>query len=410
MPDPVSNPARGTAPARRQIGVGGFTVSSRAKALVAQVLDSGRLTAGPMMARFEGEVARLHGCRHARMCDSGTAALQMALAALAEQRGWKEGDEVVVPAVTFVATANVVLHLGLRPVFADVDPTYYTLDPDRLAAAVTPRTRAVMPVHVGGLAADMDPILEAARAHDMAVLEDCAEAMFATYRGRPVGSLGDVGAFSTYAAHIVTTGVGGVCTTNRSDLHDVMTSVMNHGRDLHYIRIDDDQVTSRADLAEVVDRRFSFVRLGHSFRATEMEAALGVAQLEEREALCRRRREIAARYDAGLADLADHVQLPRVRPGCEHVYMFYPVVVTDPGVERLDLVIHLEERGVETRYLLPLVNQPVYRARYGDLDAELPVAARLNATAFYVGCHPAMTDDDVDHVISAFHDFFGSRP
>jgi dTDP-4-amino-4,6-dideoxygalactose transaminase len=180
---------------------------------------------------------------------------------------------------------------------------------------------------------------------------------------------------------------------------------MNHGRDNVYIRIDDDREQDRAALFEVVNGRFSFVRLGHSFRATEMEAAVGVAQLEERHELCARRRDIAARYDEELADLERWIQLPRGRPDSEHAYMFYAVVVTDPDVDRDDLVMHLEERSIETRHLLPLINQPVYRKLFGDLDAEYPVAARLNENAFYVGSHPEMTDDDVTHVIASFRSF-----
>jgi perosamine synthetase len=390
-----------------QIGVGGFTVSERAKELVREVLDSGRLTAGPMMTRFEDEVARLHDCRFGLMCNSGTSALQIALAALREVHGWRDGDEVLVPAVTFVATSNVVLYNGLTPVFVDVDPVTYTIDPKRMEERITPRTRAVMPVHVGGLPCDMDPILEIAAAHDLRIVEDSAEAMFATYKGRSVGSFGDVGAFSTYAAHIITTGVGGVCTTNDPELIVLLKSIMNHGRDSIYIRIDDDRDGS--DLALTVARRFSFARLGHSFRATEMEAAVGVAQLEEREGLCQRRREIAARYDEELAPLRPWLQLPHVPYGSEHVYMFYPLVVTDPSVARDDLVLHLEERQVETRPLLPLINQPVYRELFGELEGEYPEAARLNRDAFYIGCHPEMTDDDVDHVIDSMLAFFEAR-
>lgn len=394
---------------RAQIGVGGFRVGARAKELVQQVLDSNRLTAGPMMARFEAEVAALHGCRHGLMCNSGTSALQIALAALKETHGWADGDEVLVPALTFVATSNVVLYNDLVPVFVDVDPRYYTIDPERIEARIGPRTRAIMPVHVGGLPCDMAPILDIAERRGLRIVEDSAETMFAHDRGRPVGSFGDVGCFSTYAAHVITTGVGGLCTTNDDDLFEMLKSLMNHGRDTRYIRMDDDARADGAELLEIADSRFSFVRLGHSFRATEMEAALGVAQLEEREALCARRKELAARLDAGLAHLDGLLQLPRIRPGAEHSYMFYPLVVTDPGVSRDDLVHHLEEHAVETRPLLPLINQPIYRRLFGDLDDEYPVAARLNRTAFYVGCHPDMTLDDADYVVERLCECVGAR-
>ncbi len=371
-----------------QIGVGGFRISRRAKELVMKVLDSNRITAGPMMARFEAEIAALHGCAYGLMCNSGTGALQGALAALKEVHGWKDGDEVLVPALTFVATSNVVLYNNLKPVFVDVDPKYYTLDPTKIEERITPRTRAIMPVHIGGQPCDMEPILDIARKYNLRMVEDSCETMFVRDKNRLVGSFGDIGCFSTYAAHMISTGVGGLCTTNDPELIVILKSLMNHGRDSIYITIDDDKGAKGADLFQIANRRFSFVRLGQSFRATEMEAALGLAQLEEREESCARRQHNVARLNKNLAGLEEHLQLPRPRPGSEHSYMFYPLTILNPKVLRDDLIQHLENHGVETRYLLPLINQPIYREIFGDLDELYPVAARLNKTAFYIGCHP----------------------
>ena len=388
---------------RRQIGVGGFRITDRARQLVLEVLDSGRLNAGPMMARFETAIATLHGRRFGLMCNSGTSALQIALAALKEREGWADGDEVLVPALTFVATSNVVLYNQLRPVFVDVDPRYYTIDPALIEARVTPRTRAIMPVHIAGLPADMGAIMPIAARHGLRVIEDSCESMFVSDGGRSIGSFGEIACFSTYAAHLITTGVGGVAITDDAVLRELMSSAMNHGRDPIYTRIDDDHAADGAELFRIANSRFSFVRFGHSYRATEMEAALGVAQLEERGESMRRRAAIAARFGAGLADLQDALQLPAARPGAEHGYMMYPLTIVDDRVPRAALIEHLESHGVETRYLLPLINQPIYRATFGNLDADYPVAARLNERAFYVGCHPDMTDEDVEHVIATLH-------
>jgi len=374
-----------------------------------EVLESNRITAGPMMNRFESQIAELHECRFGLMSNSGTSALQIALGALKETHGWADGDEVIVPAVTFVATANVVLYNNLVPVFVDVEPEHYTLDAAALERRFTPRTRAIMPVHIGGMPCDMDPILDVAHRHQARIVEDSAETMFARYRGRTVGSFGDIGCFSTYAAHIITTGVGGVCTTDDADLLVIMKSLMNHGRDSIYIRIDDDAGRTGSDLFDVADRRFSFVRLGHSFRATEMEAALGIAQLEERHDHWERRMRIAGKYRTGLRALEGRLQLPAQRDDTENAFMFYPLVLLDPTDSRASIIRFLEERGIETRYLLPLINQPVYRTMFGNLDAENPVAARLNETAFYVGCHPEMTDDDADYVVDCLLTFFDER-
>src|SRR5262245_13228220 len=393
-------------PTRKQIGVGGFTISERGKQLVMQALESNRLSAGPMMARFESEMAAAHGCRFGLMCNSGTSALHIALAALREVHGWRDGDEVLVPAVTFVASSNVVMYNNLKPVFVDVDPKTYTLDPAKIEARITPRTRAIMPVHIGGQPCDMEPIVDIAGRCNLRIVEDSCETMFVSDKGKMVGSFGDVGCFSTYVAHVITTGVGGLCTTNDPDLIVILKSLMNHGRDSIYIRIDDDKDKSGQDLFLIADRRFSFVRLGHSFRATEMEAALGIAQFEERQTMNARRQEIVTRYNDALSNLEDHLQLPRPRSGSEHCYMFYPLAITNPKARRDELIAFLENRAIETRYLLPLINQPVYRELFGDLDEEYPVSAWLNKNAFYIGCHPDMTDDDVEYVIETFQEFF----
>ncbi len=395
-------------PKRAQIGVGGFRITARAKQLVMEVLDSNRITAGPKMARFENEIAALHGCKYGLMCNSGTSALQIALAALKETYGWQDGDEVIVPAVTFVATSNVVLYNNLKPVFVDVESRYYCIDPTKIEERITSRTRAIMPVHLAGQPCDMEPILRIARRFNLRIVEDSAETMFVSDKGRPVGSFGDVGCFSTYAAHMITTGVGGLCTTNDSALIVMLKSIMNHGRDSIYIRIDDDKGVRGEDLFQIANSRFSFVRLGHSFRATEMEAALGLAQLEEREELCARRQQVVARLNKGLADLEEHLQLPRPRPDSEHSYMFYPLTIMNARVNRNDLIRYLEDHAIETRYLLPLINQPVYRELFGNLDDQYPVAARLNRDSFYIGCHPDLSDEDVDYVVERFQHFFRS--
>ncbi|PIR15079.1 MAG: aminotransferase DegT, partial [Elusimicrobia bacterium CG11_big_fil_rev_8_21_14_0_20_64_6] len=265
----------------REIGVGGFAVSPLARRYVNEALDSNRLSYGPFHRRFEAAFAAEHDSKHAVFCNSGTSALQIALQALKEKHGWADGDEVIVPSVTFIATSNIVLHNRMVPVFADVDPLTYTLDPAKFEAAITPKPRAVIPVHLLGLPADMDPIIAIARKHGLAVIEDSAETMFACYKGRKVGSLGDIGCFSTYIAHYIVTGVGGLATTSDPDLCVRLRSLMNHGRDSIYLSIDDDKAATGKKLHEIVSKRFQFVSVGHSYRATELEAALGLAQLEE---------------------------------------------------------------------------------------------------------------------------------
>lgn len=389
------------------VGVGTFTTSPLAKQLVNEVLDSNRLSYGPMTQRFESEFARLHGCRFGIMSNSGTSALQLALQAMKEIHGWKDGDEVLVPAVTFVATANIVLHNRMVPVLVDVDPLYYGLDPALMEKAITPRTRAIIPVHLFGQAADMDPILEIARRHNLLVIEDTCETMFANYKGRRVGSLGDIGCFSTYVAHLIVTGVGGLNTTNNPDYMIKLRSLLNHGRDSIYISIDDAKDKEGEELHTIIERRFSFISVGHSFRVTEMESALGLAQLADWETMISRRRRNAAMLTEALKPFDNVLQLPAIRPDCEHSFMMYPLVLRDEN--KRALVNFLEDNGVETRDMLPLTNQPVYRRVTNWKEGDYPVARHINTNGFYVGCHQDLRQSELDYIAECVGRYFGDK-
>ena len=390
---------------KRQIGVGGLKISARARQYVMNVLDSNRLSIGKYVHTFEAKFARLHSRRFGVMANSGTSALQVALAAMKEKHGWQDGDEVIVPAITFIATSNIVLYNHMKPVFVDVDPLTYNIDPGKIEAAITPRTRAILPVHLFGLPCDMDPIMEIAVKHNLAVLEDSCETMFVHYRGRPVGSFGEAACFSTYVAHILVTGVGGLTLCDDPDLAVICRSLIAHGRDSIYLDIDSDDNLTDNDLRDVIERRFSFVRLGHSFRPTEMEAALGLAQLEEYERLLEGRQHNARRLTEGLKDLEDELQLPVIPEDREHAFMMYPITVKRPGL-RNDLVAFLEDRGIETRFAFPLLTQPVYQKLFKLDMRNFPVADRIGKNAFYIGCHQELSDEDIDYVVEAFHEFF----
>ena len=388
-----------------QIGLGIADISPLQRQYVNDVLRKNRLSYGEYTRRFEREFARLHDRRYAIFCNSGTSALQVALHALKEYYGWREGDEVLVPAVTFVATSNVVLQNRLKPVFVDVEPDHFGIDPAQLERHITPRTRAIMPVHLFGQPCDMDPILDVARRRNLRILEDSCETMFVRYRGHPAGSWGDAACFSSYVAHLVVTGVGGFAVTNDKSLATLMKSLMNHGRDHIYLSIDDDDTRDSEQLKQIVARRFSFVHLGYSYRATEMEAALGVGELARHDQIVQRRQENARYLTTCLRDLEEFLQLPGPRKDTEHAYMMYPLVVKG-AVDREDLLLHLEKAGIETRYLMPLINQPLYRKLFGDLEPRYPVAARLNQCGFAIGCHQGLRRADLDYVSDVLHGYF----
>ena len=380
------------------IGVGTFNVTEKMRALVGEVLDTGRITYGPMSQEFERRFAKMHQAYFAVLSNSGTSSLQVALQTLKEIHHWRDGDEVIVPALTFVATVNVVLHNDLKPVLIDVDPETYTLDPRWLKAALTERTRAILPVHVFGQPCEMDKIAVFAHEHRLKIIEDSCECMGIKHHGLNVGAWGDVGCFSTYAAHLLTTGVGGIAVTHDAEYARVMRSLVNHGRDGIYISIDDDEQPTR----EIIEKRFRFERVGHSFRITELEAALGLGQLDDLPDILRQRQQNAETLTRGLAPYADELQLPRVRDGGEHAWMMYPLVLRrEPKGE---LCAWLEENGIETREMLPLTNQPCYRGMFRESD--YPVAAWINRSGFYVGCHQALSADDLTHIVEMVGAYF----
>lgn len=394
---------------KKQIGVGDVAISPRAKEYINDILTTTRITYGKYIAAFEKTVACAHRVKYATFCNSGTSALQVALHVLKKQYHWQDGDEVIVPALTFVATVNVVLQNNLRPVFVDVDPRHFDINPQLLKQALTSQTRAVIPVHIGGQPTDMTPIMRFARQHKLKIIEDSCETMFARYHGRPVGSFGDFACFSTYAAHTLVTGIGGFICTNSQTLAVRARSLVNHGRDGIYIAIDDDAGKSKNELFRIVGRRFNFTDVGYSYRATEFEGALGLAQMKNWHQLVRTRQKNAAYLTRGLAHLSAYLQLPAVRPHAEHIFMFYPLVIRDRRIKRPELISHLEENLIETRFLLPLLNQPVYQKMWGDLENKYPVARFLSRNGFYIGCHPGLTRQELDYIIFKFDEFFKKR-
>jgi dTDP-4-amino-4,6-dideoxygalactose transaminase len=365
-----------------------LSISQQGKKYVNECLDNNRLSRGAFTAKFEQDFAKLHGCSHGVFCNSGTSALQIALAALKERHCYEDGDEVLVPAITFIATSNVVLQNNLKPVFVDVDPYTFNIDPDKIAEKVTSRTRAIIPVHLFGLPANMPSIMSIAHHYGLDVIEDSCETMFAGIDGRSVGTFGDMACFSTYVAHLIVGGVGGLVTTNNPAYDELCRSLMAHGRDSIYTSIDDDdQITKN-----MIERRYKFDRVGYSYRCTEIEAAIALSELERWEDNLTTRRNNAALLTANLQGLP--LQLPSIPEGYDHSFMMYPMVCED-GVDREALLMHLENKGIETRYLFPLLSQPVYRRLFPGLAQQYPVAQRMEKQGFFIGMHQGLEDEDM---------------
>ncbi|MEK6881527.1 MAG: DegT/DnrJ/EryC1/StrS family aminotransferase [Nanoarchaeota archaeon] len=390
-----------------QIGVGFTDISELEKKYVNQVLDSERLSYGPFLKSFEKKIASIHECKFAVAVNSGTDALRIAIACLKETENWVDGDEIICPSVTFISTSNMILENDLRPVFVDIESRTYNLDYEKIERAINRKTRAIMVVHLFGQPADMSEIMRIAKKHKLKVIEDSCETIFSKYKGKSVGSFGDISCFSTYAAHIIATGVGGVALTNNPKYAEIMRSIANHGRDGIYISIDDDKNKKRSELKEIVERRFKFIRLGHSARITEMEGAIGLAQLERADEILSKRKVNAAYLISKLKKFEKFIQLPIKRGDRDHSYMMFPIVIKkNSGISKQELVLFLENNNIETRDMLPLLNQPVYKKIFGDVENNYPVAKWVNDYGFYIGCHQRLTKEQIDYVIDKFEEFF----
>ncbi len=391
----------------RKVEVGTLKISNKAKEYVNQVLNANRLSYGPFLQKFEKLFADAHESKFALISNSGTSSLHIAVQALKELHNWQNGDEIIVPAVTFVASSNVVLHNNMVPVFVDIDQDFYEINPALIEAKITAKTRAIMPVHLFGQPCDMSPIWELAKKYNLKIIEDSCETMLARYKGKMVGTLGDISCFSTYVAHLLTTGVGGFSVTNNSEYAIMMRSLLNHGRDSIYITIDDDNNVSTEKLKEIIARRFAFISIGHSFRVTEMEGALGVAQMEILPEIINARRANAAYLLQKLQRLQKFMQLPATRAETEHSFMMFPMVLKNET--KVDLVNYLEKNGIETRDMLPLINQPVYQKLFKINVKDYPVADWVNTNGFYIGCHQDLTNQDLDYVVKILELYFDQK-
>ena len=348
-------------------------ITNESKSLVSKSLAEGWISsAGPYLEQFEAEFAKYLGVKHAIMVNTGTAALHIALLAL----GIGLGDEVIVPAFTMASSWMAVMYTGATPIFVDVDSLIYTIDPSLIEAAITARTKAIMPVHIYGHPADMDPIIKIAQKHHLFIIEDAAEAHGATYKGIKVGSIGDISAFSFYANKIVTTGEGGMVTTNNDKTADLARRLK--------------------DLAHSPTKRFIHDALGYNYRMTSMQAALGIGSLAAIEESLIQKHHMSELYKQGLSDIPG-ITLPITRNWATHVYWMYAILIDESkfGMNKDQLRIKLLAKGVDTRdFFYAPCNQPILNTK-----KHFPVTEKLAQNGLYLPSGLAITDLEIQTVI-----------
>ena len=341
---------------------------------IIEAVKSGWISSkGKFISEFEEEFAGYCGVKYGVATSNGTTALHLALSAL----GIKERDEVIVPDLTFIATANAVIYCNAKPVFVGSHPDYWCIDPEKIEEKITPRTKAIIPVHLYGHPCDMDAIMDIAKDHDLYVIEDAAEAHGAEYKGEKIGSFGDISCFSFYGNKIITTGEGGMCLTNNEELADKMRILRDHGMN--------------------PKKRYWYDVIGFNYRMTNMQAAVGVAQLKKLDKFIEKKRQIARWYEEGLKELAEKemITLHPEMKWAKCVYWMYCILIEDKfEMTRDELMKKLEEKEIETRpFFYPMHTMPPYKT-----NEKFRVSKELARKGINLPSSVKLTLDDIFNV------------
>lgn len=349
---------------------------------VREVLESGMLTQGERVKDFESRFSKYIGTKHGVATSSGTTALMAGL----ESLGIKKGDEVITTPFTFIATSNSILFQGARPVFADIDPKTFNIDPLLIEERITQRTKALLIVHLYGNPCDMDSILIICREHNLLLIEDCAQAAGAEYRGKRVGSFGDLSIFSFYPTKNMTTAEGGMILTNKEDVARKARMIINHGQS-----------------DEVIAGQYEHKIIGYNYRMNEMQAALGLIQLKKLDVMNQKRIENALSLTRGLSGL-DWIETPVPTHRSRHVFHQYTIKVA--GNKRDELSAYLSENGIGTRIYYP---RPVYlQPAYQKIDlgrGACPVSDNLCRHVLSIPVHPSLKKHELELIVKKVRDF-----
>lgn len=339
---------------------------------ILKAFESGWISSkGDFIQEFEESFSDYAGVEYGVATSNGTSALHLALAAL----GVGKGDEVITPTLTFVSTANAVAYTGAKPVFCDAHPDYWCINPELIEEKVTEKTKAIIPVHLYGHPCDMDPILEIAEDHDLFVVEDCAEAHGAEYKGKKVGGFGDISCFSFYGNKVITTGEGGMCLTGDENLRDKMRILRDHGT--------------------TPGKHYWCDVIGFNYRMTNLQAAIGCAQVEKIDEIIERKRKLASRYSKLLADVKG-VTLPPQEHWAKNVYWMYSILIEgDFGISRDEVIKKLAEKEIESRPFFP----PIHKFKMYGTGEIHPVAEEFSEKGVNLPSSVNLSTKDLDYVV-----------
>jgi CDP-6-deoxy-D-xylo-4-hexulose-3-dehydrase len=403
-------------PARPNVPVSGRVYGARdMQMLVDSALDFW-LTTGRFNAEFEQRLAARIGVEHALTVNSGSSANLVAFSALTsprlKDRQLRPGEEVITCATGFPTTVNPILQNNMTPVFVDVDIPSYNIDVAAIEAAIGPRTRAIMVAHTLGNPFDVLPIKKLCERHDLFLIEDCCDALGATVGGKHVGTFGDIGTLSFYPAHHITMGEGGAVFTNDANLNKIMESFRDWGRDCYCDPGKDNSCNKRfgwrlGDLPKGYDHKYVYSHLGYNLKITDMQAAVGLAQLERLEDFIAARRENHARLRDGLAGLEEFFILPEATPGTEPSWFGFTLTLRETApISRHQLLLALQAKGVATRLLFAgnLTRQPYMKGRDYRVVGSLANADAVTERSFWIGVYPGLGDVEMAYMIETLHD------
>lgn len=395
---------------KREITFGTVTITDKSKKLIFKILESGRVSCGRYVREFEKKFSRLIGTREGVCVSSGTDADALALAVLYDF-GAKRQDEIITPALSFVSTGNAILQAGFKPVFVDIDRKTLNIDPLKIEKAITKRTKGIMPVHLMGKPADMDAINAIAKRHKLIVIEDAAEAHGGVYKGRPVGTLGDMAAFSLYVAHIITTVEGGIVVTDKPEFAEILRSLRAHGRackcESCILNISSGYCNKRFKYGDNRDIRFVFERIGFSSKMNELEAAIGLGNLEIYSEILRKRRENLTFMLKSFKEFSPYLYTIEEKDGEQIGPHALPIILDERAkFNRNKFVYFLEEHGIDTRNLFLSMPTQCLGFRYlGHKLGDFPNAEYIGNNGLHIGVHQDIGKKELDYILSVIRDF-----
>jgi len=393
-----------------RIPFGTISIPEKSKKLIMESLETTRISSGKYVRELEDRFATLHNVREAVAVSSGTDADVLALAVLNDFGAFR-GDEIIIPALSFVATGNAVYHAGFTPVFVDIERESLNIDSAQIESAVTERTRGIMPVHLMGKPADMDAIMTIAQKYDLMVIEDAAEAHGSFYKGKAVGTIGHLGAFSLYIAHIITTGEGGIVITDSEEYAEILRSLRAHGRackcGLCTLSSSKKYCQKRFSSEEGEDIRFVFERIGYSAKMNELEAAIGLGNMDNYNTIVEKRREnllhVLDRFKQFNPYLRTITEEPHEKIGPHAI----PIIVQEEAsFSRVELTNFLETNGIETRTLFSsMPTQCPGFAHLGYRLGQFPNAEYMGRNGIHIGVHQDLDIQSMDYVLGILNEF-----